>query len=74
MSNPVKFSQVTDALSACILAAPEAERAALAAALESWADRYHCSYWSATNSTAPPVLARMMMAVEQASDARIVRI
>jgi hypothetical protein len=68
MTNAANFKQVTDALAACIAAAPEAERAALAEAMEGWATTYHRSY---ANLGRIPVAARMFDTMGEASDARL---
>lgn len=69
MTKPVRFSQVTAALAACIAAAPEAERAALAAALEGWGASFSRSYRDMVYSD--DAAGRMLHAIEEASEARI---
>jgi hypothetical protein len=69
MTKPVRFTQVTEALTACIAAAPEAERNALAQALMDWTAKYGQSYVALIKSA--PATQKLLQAIEEGSDARI---
>lgn len=75
MTKPVRFSQVTEALTACIAAAPEAEKAALAAALEGWAESFNQAHrrGNAYRDVAcgKDAAGQLLTAIEEASEARI---
>jgi hypothetical protein len=68
MTKPNSFAAVTEALAAALAAAPEAERNALAQALESYAGTYHQSYKSLLKV---PAVGRMIDAIGESTDARL---
>lgn len=71
MAKPNSFQAVIEALTACIDAAPDKQKDALAQALEDYAKTYRRSYDDLTGPRAFPALKNMLLAVEEACEARI---
>lgn len=75
MAKPNSFDAVIEALSAIIDSAPDQQKDALAQALEDYANTYRRS-WNdligpRSAARTAPALSRMLLAIEEASEARI---
>ena len=69
MAKPNSFKAVIEALEACIAAAPDKQKDALAQALEDYASTYGQSYRDLYRST--PAMRDVIGAIAEASEAKV---